>query len=510
MAATQTPLFSHPPETFSQGVPDLAARPATISPDGMTITVHIRRGIHFGPPVNREVVATDVAYAIERGANPNVGNPYFHKYFSSLVGAGLARGGRLAGITTPGRYTIVFHLTDRSAEIVLAALSLPLSAPVPQNYAKRYDALRPSRYGDHQVATGPYMLKSNRAGKVVGVGYIPRRSATLVRNPAWVDGSDFRPAYLNEIKVAIARDSTADGRRVLKGSHLVQSDPADSVVRLAHHRFSRQLQISSGAGLAYIALNNKRGPFSSVDIRKALWAALDRAKMTQAAGAGLTARVATHFLYPGIPGFSLAEQLIAGQKPAYDIHPKGDLLVAGRYLKHAGYSSGKYVGTHVVSVVGEVGASSSADRVVVAALKRLGFRAKLTLVTKANMYSRYCGVPANEIDICVNAGRRTDVADGQALLDSIFNGKAIRASGNENWGQVDDPDLNSAIERESLVIGKRFREQSWAAVDNGLVGDAVAIPYAWLSQPAIESRDVLGVGELWNSGAWDFSFTALR
>ena len=64
--------------------------------------MHIRKGVHFSPPVNREVTSADVAYAIERGANANVGNPYFEAYFK-LAGRRLkqANGGPFPGITTP-------------------------------------------------------------------------------------------------------------------------------------------------------------------------------------------------------------------------------------------------------------------------------------------------------------------------------------------------------------------------------------------------------------------------
>ena len=75
------------------------------------MTVHIRQGVYFSPPVNREVTSADVAYAIERGANPNVANGYFSAYFSHIVGASKATGGPIPGIVTPNRYTIVFHLT---------------------------------------------------------------------------------------------------------------------------------------------------------------------------------------------------------------------------------------------------------------------------------------------------------------------------------------------------------------------------------------------------------------
>src|ERR1035438_10101974 len=139
----------------------------------------------------------DVAYAIERSANPNVENPYFEAYFSSLVGFKEAHGGPFPGITTPTKHTIVFYLSEPKGQIVAGALVLPLSAPVPEEYAKKYDAHKPTEYGNYLVATGPYMFKSNAAGKVLGVGYEPGKSATLVRNPSWRASTDYRPAYLN-------------------------------------------------------------------------------------------------------------------------------------------------------------------------------------------------------------------------------------------------------------------------------------------------------------------------
>ena len=56
---------------------------------------------------------------------------------------------------------------------------------MPEEYAKKFDAKKPSEYGNYQVATGPYMLKANSEGKVLGIGYQPGKSATLVRNPNW-------------------------------------------------------------------------------------------------------------------------------------------------------------------------------------------------------------------------------------------------------------------------------------------------------------------------------------
>ncbi len=511
--ATQRPLFSYRPNTFAQASPDLASEPAQISSDGKTITVHIRHGVHFSPPVNREVTSADVAYAIERGANANVANPYFSSYFSSIVGAEEAEkkgtGGPIPGITTPDKYTIVFHLEKPNAAIVLNALALPLSAPVPEEYAKKFDAKKPSEYGDYQVASGPYMFKNNSEGKVLGIGYQPGKSATLVRNPNWNASTDFRPAYLDEIQIQIGGDPNVIGRQVLEGSHMVQNDPvAKTIVQLAYEKYRSQLEISPGAGTRYMAVNNKQGPFSNIDARKALWAALDRVAMNKAAGGSLVTDVQTHFIYPEIPGFEDAGGL-QGPKVDYNEHPEGDTAVAEKYMRLAGYPSGKYSGSKTLVVVGSTAHAGEAE-IANSTLRSLGFKTKLSLVDQSVMYSKYCGVPAEEIDVCPNVGWGADFPDGQAVLDVPFNGKNIIPSGNNNWGQVNNPTINAAMEKAEPLTGKEAREKAWAAIDDELVADAAAVPYAFAKEAEIESKDVAGVGEQWNSGAWDYSFTSLK
>ncbi len=509
--ATQRPLYSNRPNTFAAPIPDMASAPAEISSDAKTVTVHIRHGVHFSPPVNREVTSADVAYAIERGANPNVANPYFHSYFGSLTGAEKANGGPFPGITTPNPDTIVFHLDEPKAQIVVDALTLPLTAPVPEEYAKRFDAAKPSEYGNYQVATGPYMLKADAQGKVLGVGYQPGKSATLVRNPNWSASTDFRPAYLDQIDINIGGDPTVIGRQVLEGSDMVQNDtPAQPIVKLAYEDFRDQLSISPGAGTRYVAVNNKRGPFSNVDVRKAFWAALDRYAMNKARGGELVSTVMTHFLYPEIPGFEEAGGL-AGPHVDYNAYPDGNMQVAAKYMKLAGYPSGRYSGSHELQIVGATGSPEAEDAEIVnQTLRDLGFHTKLNLVEKSVMYEKFCGVPSEEIDVCPNVGWAADFADGQAVLDVPFNGKSIEPSGNQNWGQVDDPQINKAMTAAESLVGANARAAAWASIDRELVAQAVAVPYDWEKAPNIESKDVAGVGDLSNGGSWDYSFTSLK
>jgi peptide/nickel transport system substrate-binding protein len=446
-----------------------------------------------------------------RGANPNVANPYFQAYFRTLQGAEKAQGGPFAGVTTPEKYTIVFHLTQPNAQIVLDALVLPLSAPVPEEYAKKYDAKKPTEYGNYQVATGPYMFQSNSEGKVLGIGYQPGKSATLVRNPNWNASTDFRPAYLNQINISIGGDPTVIGRQVLEGSSLVQNDtPAQSIVKLAYEKYRSQLQISPGAGDHYIAINNKQGPFSNINVRKAFWAALDRLAMDKARGGALVTTPMTHFIYPEIPGYEAAGGL-QGPKVDYNEHLEGDAAVAEKYMKLAGYPSGKYTGGKTLVVVGSTGSPAPEDAEIAnQTLKNLGFKTKLNLVDQSVMYSKFCGVPAEEIDVCPNVGWIADFGDPQAVLDVTFNGTNIVATQNNNWGQVNNPKINAAMESAEKLVGTEAREKAWAAIDTELVEDAAAVPYDWDKQPLVEAKNVAGVGDLWNVGSWDYNYTSLK
>jgi peptide/nickel transport system substrate-binding protein len=511
--ATNRPLYSYKPNNFKEVAPDMAEGPPQISSDAKTITIHIRHGVHFGPPVNREVTSADVAYGLDRAANPNVANPYFEAYFGSLEGFKGSNGGPIPGIKTPDKYTIVLHLTEPKAAIAAAALTLPASAPVPEEYAKKYDAKKPSEYGNYQVASGPYMWKANAEGKVLGIGYQPGKSATLIRNPNWSASTDFRPGYLDQINISIGGDPTVIGRQVLEGSHIVQNDtPAQPIVKLAFEKFRSQLLISPGAGNRYVALNNSHGPFTNVNLRKAVWAALDREAMDKARGGSLVTIPATHFIYnPEVAGFTEAGG-VTGPKFDYNEHPQGDVAVAEKYIKLAGYPSGKYTGGQTLQVVGSTGNPASQDAEIVNhTLNSLGFKTKFNLVDQSTMYSKYCGVVKEEIDVCPNVGWLADFGDPQAVLDVPFNGKNIVTNGtNSNWGQVNHPKINKAMEAAETIVGAAARAAAWGKIDNELVEEAVAAPWDWDKQPAIEAKDVAGVAQVWNEAGWDYSFTSLK
>jgi peptide/nickel transport system substrate-binding protein len=160
-------------------------------------------------------------------------------------------------------------------------------------------------------------------------------------------------------------------------------------------------------------------------------------------------------------------------------------------------------------VASNSGTSEAVARIVVGALNELGFKTHVTYVDQSVMYSKYCGVPAQEIDVCPSVGWQRDFADPQTVLYLAFWGPGIMPSGNSNWSQVNEAAINDAMDTAVVASGSA-RVRAWAAIDRALVQQAVAVPEEFDTQPYIEGSGVAGVNDVWDSGAWDYDFTSLK
>jgi peptide/nickel transport system substrate-binding protein len=512
--ATQRPLYSWKPEDGQRAVPDLAESDPQISSDGKTVTVKIRKGVKYSPPVNREVTSKDVKYAIERGFFNTVQNGYAGAYFGDVIGAkqGAKPGTTISGIETPDDQTIVFHLKRGTGGVLAGALALPLSAPVPEEYAKKFDAKQPSLYGQNQVATGPYMIENNAAGKAIG--YEAGRRIHLVRNPNWDKSTDYKPAYLDEIDMPQGNDDTTiASRRVVEGSDMLTGDfsppPAilSQVVRNSAQK--DQLLLFPGGSVRWVSMNTTIKPFDDIHVRKAVIAGFDRNAMRLVRGGELVGDIPTHQIPPGIPGFDEA----GGMKgPGLDFmsHPSGDMALAAEYFKKAGYPSGKYTGDKELLMVGtSEGVAQKAAEVAKEQFEKMGFKVRLRLVTQDAMYTRFCNSPPADVAICPNVSWGKDFADAQTILDPTFNGKNIVQAGNSNWPELNDPKIDAAMDKAEVLTDPAERAKAWGKIDTMVTEAAPSVPWIWDKQALIRSKDVNGAVSEFNS-MWDLSWTSLK
>jgi peptide/nickel transport system substrate-binding protein len=493
-------------------VPDLAEADPQISEDGKTVTVKIKPGVKFSPPVDREVTSKDVKYAIERGFFNTVQNGYAGAYFGDIVGAeiGAAPGTEIKGITTPDDQTLVFKLKRGSGGVMAGAMALPLTAPVPEEYARTFDAKQPSLYGQNQVATGPYMIENNASGKAIG--YEAGRRIHLVRNPNWNKATDYKPAYLDDIEMPQGNDDTTiASRRVVDGNGMLTGDfsPPPQVLATVFKSQRDQLELVPGGSARYVSMNTTVKPFDDVNVRKAVIAGFDREAMRLARGGELFGDIPTHMIPPGLPGFEEAGGL---KGPGLDFmsHPAGDAALSAEYFKKAGYASGKYEGDQELLMVGtSEGVAQKAAEIAKENFEKMGFKIRLRLVTQDAMYTRFCNSPPANVAICPNVSWGKDFGDAQTILDPTFNGKNIVQQGNSNWPELNVPEINKAMDEAELLTDPKERAEAWAKIDQMVTEQAPLVNWIWDKQVLLRSADTNGAVSQFNS-MWDLSWSSLR
>ena len=516
------PLFSYKPGDTGVPSPDIASGPAQISADGKTVTVKLKSGVKFGPPVNREVTSKDVKYAIERGFNKNVANGYASAYFGSLEGAPeatkAADGRPIDGIVTPDDHTIVFKLVPPAnigkkpyagGSVLAKALGLPLSTPVPEEYAKPFDAKSPSDYGNHLVATGPYMIPNDKTGKLTG--YEPMKNITLVRNPNWDPNTDYRPAYVDKIVVKEGVDPDVGSRQIVDGQSLVNGDftpPPAILKQVATTKKSQLLLLDSGGG-RFMSFNFKVPPFNDINVRKAVIAGMDRNALRLTRGGAIVGPIPTHQIPPGIPGFQQAGGL-AGPGDDWLKYPTGSKQVSAKYWKAAGFASGRYTGKTKILVVGDdSGVGGRAAEVAASQLTDMGFNVTFRQVPHSTMYTKFCNVPKANVAFCPNTGWFKDFFDPQTILDPTFNGKNILQENNSNWPQMDDPTVNKLLDQGEITLDPAQRSKIFADADKAITALAPNVPWVWDKQPNIASANVAAVGSSYNATI-DLNFTSIK
>jgi peptide/nickel transport system substrate-binding protein len=485
-----------------------------LSNGNKTLTIHIRPGVHYSAPLqSKTVTSMDIKYGIERCFLASVGNGYAQAYYSKIVGVPSAPATKLpniAGLQTPDASTLVINTSVPVGVLTDAnALVLPCTVPVPQSYAAKYDTGANSMYGMHQVFTGPYMIQGAGSGTVPSSSYSAGRILTLVRNPSWSKATDpYAGAYFDKIQFKGEYDITVASRDTLSGSGFMSGDyaaPPTSILQQGLTSSQKsQFHILPSGGNRFIALNTKIPPLNNVNVRKAINAVIDKTALRLTRGGPTLGTIATHYIPPGLPGFAEAGGT-AGPGDDFSSNPNGSLTVAEKYMKAAGYSSGKYTGPPLLMVADNEPPASNTALAVQSELATLGFKLTFREVPHATVLSKFCTSPKAAVAICPTLGWGKDFDDAQSMIDPVFNGKNIVPVGNTNFAQANDPSLNAQMNAAEQITDVSQRAAAWGKIDQGVTAQAFMVPWLWDNEVTFASKNVHGVNWNFNGNAWDFT-----
>jgi YVTN family beta-propeller protein len=283
-------------------LPDLGTSVPRPTNGGLTYTFQLRPNLVYstGEPVR----ASDFRRAIERSFQVEgffyVWGPYL---YASIVGAEdciakdltpVERCDLSAGIVTDdAANTVTFNISAPDPEFVYR-LASPVAYPVPAEGVPMNERLE----GGAFPGTGPYTVEG-----------VTENEVRLVRNPhftvwdaavrpdGYPDKIVFTVVGSDEQRIAMVENGDAD----LTSFSGLSRTPPELFARLTT-QYPGQWHVGS-ANTSYVNMNSSIPPFDSIDARKAVNFAIDRAHMADLAGGQADAAITCQLLPRTFPGY---------------------------------------------------------------------------------------------------------------------------------------------------------------------------------------------------------------
>jgi YVTN family beta-propeller protein len=437
----------------TQLVPDLAVALPVPTEGGRLYTFRLRPGIRYSD--GRFVQSRDFRRAIERVFRLQSGG---RDLFAAVTGAAecarhtdscdLSRG----IVTDEASRTVTFRLT-RPDPGLLANLAVGgLASPVPPGTPFHDTGFVPI------PGTGPYKIASASA-----------REIRYIRNPFFREWSrsaqpDGNP---DAIVMRFGRSPEQEVRAIQQGRADWTPDnvPAELLPQL-QTRFPAQLHTNATTETDFFRLNTRLRPFDDIRVRRALNLAINRREIVRIYGGGDAAAPTCQVLPPGVAGYR--RYCPFTRRPRPDGRWTSPDLSRARKLVGASGTRGARV--TVLGWTDDPTISPGISRHVTRVLARLGYRARLRLVSHAALEGRpglLSGVqliPAGWLDTTAYNFFAPWLSCGGALNQGFFCGRSV--------------DRAIARAQDFEAANPRRAASLWAELDRAVVDQAAWVPLA--------------------------------
>lgn len=445
-------------------VPDLATSTGTPSQQGKVWTYHLKKGLRFsnGQPITSQ----DVKWGIERSfADSFTGGLSYHKQL--LQGAqnyhGPFSGQQLSSIETPDDSTIIFHLNSPFGAWPWVT-SLISFAPVPRGQGSQ------KSYGNQPVASGPYQVQSNSAG----------RELVLTRNKYWKASTDsIRKAYPDRIIYRMGQDDTVAAQQIMQGANGGDTSilgefvpPAQLAQAQANPQYSQLLTTSGDGALEYLAINTRT--ITNRTAREAILWATDRAGYRTAAGGSIAGSYATTLITAGISGRQKYD--------LYHVPVGGDPAHARQLLKKA------HITLPTLKMVIPQSRTEQASAIQ-SSLKKASINVRIQ-VLDSEVYSDTVTNNQGDYDLTI-ASWQPDFPSAYANIAPLFSSSMI-SGGNQNISRYSNRTVDDLITRATQTVDPAAAGKIWAQADRRIMQDIPVVPLIYSHNTFIHGSRVAG------------------
>ena len=447
-----TPLITYPHKEGAAGaelIPGLAEELPTISKDGKTYELTLRKGLKYSD--GSAVKASDFEHTIKRVLNLESGGSAFYLVIdgaTEYVEAGKADAD-IPGIETDDKTRkITINLTEPDGSFS-HVLSMWFAGLVPG------DTPFKNLTEDPPPGVGPYKITES----------VPNRQFVLEKNTNFPDlGPDIPPGKLDKITIKIVKNAQKQAQDVISGEldYMQDPPPADIKPEVKAKYQDRYEEITT-ASTYYFFMNNRVPPFDKKEVRDAVNCGIDKPALARLF-AGEVAPGCS-FLPPGVPGYD--EALDVEDCPWGNPNEPPDLEKARQLIKDAGEEGTK------VTVWGNN--DDPTDKVTEAyadMLNKIGLDATPKIID-GGVYFQTIG----NAKTAPQTGFANWFQDFPHPKNFFFlvDGKSIQPTNNQNYGNVDDPEITKGIAELNLEpeltdeVGQQWGELNRKLVEGGFI-----------------------------------------
>ncbi|MDX6524024.1 MAG: peptide/nickel transport system substrate-binding protein [Gaiellales bacterium] len=443
-------------------VPDIASAMPTVTDGGKTYTFHLRSGVMFGNPINREVKPSDFKFSIERLFRVDSGGVGF---FTGIAGANSyakTRKGGISGIVADDKtMTITFHLTQPDGTFN-DYIATPFAFVMPVGTPDKDVSTIPQ----WRVPTGPYEI----------TGYVPHQSVTIRRNPHFHSWTPDTPdGHIDGIDVHIGVTPEESVNEVASGQldWYFESVPPDRLTALKA-QYPKQVFPFTRNNTTFFVMNERKYPFNKLAVRQAVNYAIDRNALVKIYGGQGTP---TENIIP--PGFGSAF------KPIH-LYPH-DINKAKQLIQQAGVEGA------AVTVWGHnTDPTPAAVQYLAGVLNQIGLKATVKTFDES-VYWDTIATEKGDPQIMFNDWNE-DYPEAQDWIDVMLNGEHIVNVGNNDISNTNIPAYNKLIDQAKAMPLGAARNALWARLDYLFMkNDAAWAPFMNREWPKFVSSRLHGL-----------------
>jgi len=481
---------------------------AGVTNGGKTYTFHIKPGVDWNSTPVRQVTSQDFLREFKAFCNPvsPVGNPsYFDAaivgmtsycnaetaYFANAKAhpptaaniANFQNTNTISGISTPNSSTIQFTLTSAISDF-LYMMAMPFDSARPVEY----DSYVPNslQLEQHTLSDGPYQISS----------YIPGKSITLVRNPAWKQSTDaLRHDYENEVVDTLGVTSAETQLSDLQAGtqDVIDSDTPinpSSIPSLVASKASNFVIWPDSNLFPYVVFNlrspDASGAAGKLLVRQAIEYGLNKSAAVKAIGGPDVAQITNTAIPPGNVGYV-----------NYDLYPstagQGNIGMCKTDLTKAGYPHGVTL-TYMYE-------NDSSDTRIFTAIQASLAPCGITLTGKpepgSSIFVDLGNAPENNKAGQWDLGQAIWFPDwfgnnGRTVIQALFEGPNCVIN-TVNYGCYDNATVNSLITKAENAPSVSAAGTYWHQADQQVMSDAVIVPIMSQQVAVYSSARIRGI-----------------